>query len=670
MEEGMTSKTEVETSKLPPETKENEEIKTRCLRYIQQCQSNMEQLQLEREAILKSYQREKYGNEVKGRSQFVMSDVYDTVESIMPALMRVFYGGQDVVNVNPVGPEDELKAKLMEQKVNNDFQKRINGFQVLYDFFKDALMFKTGVVKWRWQEEYRIDVVNYERLTESELDMIRAMPDLELIDINVESVQETMNGEATAHSFYTVKAHKKTDISGPIVENLRSDEFLFLPTTRKVADADFMCHRKVINKKEAARYGLDPEDIDGEIADPSIDPLYQQMWEDLGGVNFITPDDNKNGEHVWLYECYFNDYDDNGNKVPKICTIIGNRIVQLDDNPYGKPPFAVISPIRAQHRMAGLSIAELVVDVQKLRSTLMRYTLDNIYYQNNGVNIINPYRIDAEMLRTNNVPGGLVYTRGDWEPTGHIYPVPIKPMPPWVVNIMEYLDNNIKENRTGITKYNQGLDSKSLNRTASGISQIMSAAQQRMELIARIFAEAEDGVKAIFQALVDMNLKFFNRSISIRINDKWQQINPADISGDYDIIIDIGGGIGTKEMKVNQLMQMLDKYALINRTFPNIVGPSQVYNLLTSIWENMGYKNSGMYVADPALNPMPQMPPGMRPPAQGPQNGQPMKPENKRNANMRPMQRPVQGQMLQGGMMGPQMPQAPPLAMPTQPGGN
>jgi len=574
----------------------DEEVKTKCLQWISSCSSNMEELQLAREVMMKSYQRQKYGNEITGRSQFVMSDVYDTIEAILPSLMRVFYGGQDVVNISPMGPEDEQAAKLMEQKVNFDFQRKMNGFQILYDFFKDALMYKTGVVKWYWNVEKEIEVVNYEGLTEEEYQQLSMNAEYEIKEA-IPTTQALPDGSAV--SIYNIKAHKLTDISGPMVVNLRPDEFIFPPNTRSVKEADFVCHKKAIKRQEVAKYGLDPDDITDMIADPRIDVTYRQMWEDLGGVDFITPDD-KTTDEVWVYECYLNEYDEEGKKIPKIATLVGSKLVQYTDNPYGQPPFAVASPIRQQHRMAGTGIAELVVDIQKLRTSLTRYVIDNIYYQNNGVTVINPFRIDANMYKTNNVPGGMVFTKGDWEPSGHLFPIPIKPMAPWVMDMMEYVDGTIKENRTGITKYNQGLDSKSLNRTASGISQIMSASQQRIELIARMFAECEDGVKAIFQALVDMNLKFFSGQVNLRLNNVWQTINPEDISGKYDIIIDVGGGTGTKEMKVNQLMQMMDKYAGIAGSYPMIVTPQNVYNLLAAVWENMGYKNASLYATDPA----------------------------------------------------------------------
>jgi hypothetical protein len=158
-----------------------------------------------------------------------------------------------------------------------------------------------------------------------------------------------------------------------------------------------------------------------------------------------------------------------------------------------------------------------------------------------------------------------------------------------------------KENRTGVTRYNQGLDSKSLNKTATGISQIMSASQQRMELIARLFAET--GVRDLFQAFADMNIKFLETESNIRVNDQWLDISPESIDGKFDITIDVGVGTGTNEIKTNQMMQMLN--VSVPAAQMGIVTPENVYNMLSEVWQLMGYKNTDKFVTEPQAQGLP-----------------------------------------------------------------
>jgi hypothetical protein len=124
----------------------------------------------------------------------------------------------------------------------------------------------------------------------------------------------------------------------------------------------------------------------------------------------------------------------------------------------------------------------------------------------------------------------------------------------------------------------------------------MGAAQQRIELIARLFAET--GVKDLMQAFVDMNLEYFDAEVNIRINDKWATVNPDDIDGKYDISIDVGVGTGSNEIKINQLMQMLQTGAPLGEV--GVTTPENLYNHMATIYELMGFKNTDKYVTDPS----------------------------------------------------------------------
>ena len=621
-----------------------EKLKDRALKYIEECKSAMEKDQLANAEKIKRYLREPYGNEVKGRSQMVMSDVADTIEWVMPSLMKIFYGSEDVVSLRPQGPEDEDKVKLLEEKINHDFQKGMNGFEILHDFFKDALLKKKGIVKYRWEKKTTFTDKEYSGLNIMEFSHLVENPDIEVL--SYEQVGE----------LYNTKIRKKTETSRPVIENLPSEEFYYLPTSISLSKSEFVAHKKKIHKNELKKYDIKKEAIDEEIKAFEDDPAYLERFNDLGGINFITPD--KDTDDVWLYECYLNEYDKEGNANPKKVTIVGNKIVDVEDNQYKKPPFCICSPIRMPHRMVGMDIAELILDIQKLRTALVRYVMDNIYFQNNGMKIVNPFRINVDQLLNNNVPGGIATTLMDTNPGDAIFPVPIAPLPPHIMNIMEYVEQ-MKENRTGITKYNQGMDSKSLNRTASGISQIMGAAQQRVEMIARVFAESQDGVRGMFQALVDLNLMFFDKRQNIKINEKWMNIGPLDISAECDVVIDIGSGTGSKELKANQLMMMFDKYAAVAAALPDMITKRNIYNMISSIWENLGFKNVSKYITQsqdaesgllpPQPEPQPQAPP--MPEGAGMPQGMPIIPPDM----------PLPG-MPQGPMPGPMQPPMQPPA--------
>ena len=140
------------------------------------------ELSEQREDAMKYYLGEPFGNEIEGRSEIVTTDVRDTIEYIMPSLMRIFTTHKNVAEFEPQGPEDVEMAQLATDYVNYVFNKQNNGFKVLYDAFKDALISKTGVIKHFWEEKKEVSHETYENLTEIEYQSILANDDLEVVE--------------------------------------------------------------------------------------------------------------------------------------------------------------------------------------------------------------------------------------------------------------------------------------------------------------------------------------------------------------------------------------------------------------------------------------------------------------------------------------------------------
>ena len=103
-----------------------------------------------RASLMDRYNGEPYGDEIADRSKIVMTDIRDTLESIKPELMDIFYGADDVVEFSPRGAEDVDGAKQETDVCNYVFNQQNNGFMVLYSWFTDALLLKNGYVKRYW----------------------------------------------------------------------------------------------------------------------------------------------------------------------------------------------------------------------------------------------------------------------------------------------------------------------------------------------------------------------------------------------------------------------------------------------------------------------------------------------------------------------------------------
>jgi hypothetical protein len=165
--------------------------------------------------------------------------------------------------------------------------------------------------------------------------------------------------------------------------------------------------------------------------------------------------------------------------------------------------------------------------------------------------------------------------------------------------------DTMKEKRTGVTAYNQGLDSNSLNKTASGMAQVMSAAQQRIELVARTFAET--GVKELFMLVHKLVRTHLTKPDIVRLRNKWVEVDPREWKARNDLTISVGLGAGNKDQQLvhlNNILQMQKEAIQVGLT-----DPSKIYNSLAKLTQNAGFKNPEEFWTNPAENPQGQQQP-------------------------------------------------------------
>ena len=132
----------------------------------------------QRERSLEYYQGDKLGNEMAGRSQVVSTDVADTVESLLPNLLRIFTSSDKVVKCDPVKAQDEPIADQATAYLNHIFYKENDGFKLLYNFFKDALIEKNGILKIFYDETEDVEHETYKNLTDEEYKVLIDNPEV------------------------------------------------------------------------------------------------------------------------------------------------------------------------------------------------------------------------------------------------------------------------------------------------------------------------------------------------------------------------------------------------------------------------------------------------------------------------------------------------------------
>jgi hypothetical protein len=318
---------------------------------------------------------------------------------------------------------------------------------------------------------------------------------------------------------------------------------------------------------------------------------------------------------IWVTECYLRvDYDGDGVAELRKVTVAGDGAsVVLENVEADDHPFASVTPIPMPHKFHGMSIADQTVDLQLIKSILWRGALDALYLSNAPQMGAVEGQVNLDDL-LNRRPGGIVRIKS---PTA-LVPIPTAPLGGDVFQMIEYIDT-VREQRTGVTRYNQGLDPDTLNKTATGINAIQNAAQQRLELIARVFAET--GVKRAFRRILELVCKHQQKPKIIRLRQRWVAMDPREWNDEMDMTVTVGLGTGNRDQQVSHIMNLLQLDQQIVQMQGNIAGPLvtgvNIYNKLAKLVEASGLKAVDSYYTDPRTMPPMQSPP-VPPPAPPP----------------------------------------------------
>ncbi len=554
----------------------------------------------QRRLAMDYYLGQPFGNEVEGRSTVVSRDVADTIEWILPALLKIFTATDDVAKFEPQGPEDEQAANQASDYINYIFNRQNNGFVTLYTFFKDALLQKNGFVKVYWDEYPCRKVEEYENLNPDELTMVFQSLQQQGYEVEVLSQEQEEGG-------ISVKFALTNTIGKVCIDPLPPEEVKVNKNASwDLQKARFVAHERRMTASELREMG---------VPDSQIDDLQQYPNDDWNMERFtrfqndqsdtVTEESSEPLQEYLVNEAYvLVDWDGDGIAERRRVLTSGNQVLKVEGNneEIDRVPIVTCTPILMPHKLFGLSIADLVMDLQLIKSTIMRQILDNMYLTNNSRMMALDGMVNIDDLLTVR-PGGIVRVKT----FDAVKPLQVPFFGAPAFNMLEYIDT-IRENRTGVTRYNQGIDANSLNKTASGINSIMSAAQQRIELIARIFAET--GVKEMMWSILELVCKYEKRSRVVRLRNNWVQIDPREWANRFDMTVSVGLGTGSKD-QVLQGVQLLGQFQqqIGAAGLGNIVTPQNVYNLAKEASEAIFPKKGDMFFTDPKGQAPPPPPP-------------------------------------------------------------
>lgn len=564
------------------------------------------------------YDGEPFGNEEEGRSQIVSMDLRDTVIGILPSLVRIFLGSEKAVEYVPRGPDDEAGAKQRTDFMNVVAYQDNPGFRILYTAFKDALIRDYSILKWWWEDKIEVQTEEYFGQTEDQV--LALTEDDDVTEASYEEDGEIpvpegyiqpdamLGGAPPPNTLktYKVRITRQYKTGRARYAAIPGEEFFVNRHATTLENATIITHKRKVTRSDLIAMGYAPEFLE-EHAGVSfaweLNEEYMARYPERDGR--IEPGFNEDLAETDYGESLIR-FDEDGDGIAelhKVCTL-GSDYFVAKVEPAADINYAIISADLEPHKIFGTGFYHILKDLQKIKSAILRATLDSLRGSIDGRMVVNEDRVNLDdalsmdvnqVIRTSGVPAqDVVFGATPFAGAAGL-------------QVIEYLDS-VREQRTGQTKGSQGLDADAMQSTAEmGIAAQLSAAQQRIDLIARIIAET--GIKDLFMGLQKLTMRHQDIERVVRLRGTWITVDPRTWEAPLDLIVNVGLGAGTSDERLGRL----EKIRAYQGEVIQLLGPSpfvtyKMYrDTLAKMAEISGEGNPSQYFGD--------IPPDWTPPA-------------------------------------------------------
>lgn len=532
------------------------------------------------------------GDEEEGRSQVVLTEVRDTILSFVPSLLRIFCSGDKVVQFQETRPDAQQDAEEATDTCNYVFYEQNRGFIILHNAWKDALTKRIGVITWWPEEEKRVSYKKYSGMSPEEaIYFFETNPDAVLIENSVKTGDEMDENGQPLVSFtakVTVKGKKYQ------VRAVPPEEFFIDPLATGPDDALVCGTRRLVTVSDLVEKGFDYDEIleHGNPGSTETADWSQERAQRTRGYDWTDRSTDPSLRLV-RYVRAFVRIDKDGDGIAELRKIecIGNNNYILKDEPTDAAPFAIFCPDPEPHTVVGWSLADATMDLQRIKSHVTRDILDSLkqsifprtWFVEGNANVDDVLNKEVGAAIRLKAPGMV----GDLAT-------------PFVgqqaLPMLDILDQ-IKAQRTGVTPASQGLDADLLQSTTAGaVSAQISAAQERIEMVARIFAET--GMVQLFKGLFQMIRQHQDKPFMLKLNGQVKSVEPQTWDADLDCIPNVGLGRGDDQQQLQYLtaIEARQKEILMTMGPANpFVDFAQYSNVLNDITQKAGFKNSSRY---------------------------------------------------------------------------
>lgn len=571
-----------------------------------------------REEALAYYDRQPYGDEQEGASSIVTSEFADVVESLMPGLMRVFTGSDDLAKFVPMAPGQEKWAKEASEYVPHVLMRQNDGFRVISALLKDALMYRLSGVTVDLEDSEDRRSVPVQNLTQDAVDLIVAEAQAQGAELTLELapdpsaapllaidgvVPDTLALPSQTFSGTITVTHKRKRV---VVDSIAPEDIRFSPAARDEDKASFLGFIKRVTSSDLVKLGLTQEEIDDLSADKDLSDEAAQrnegVLDDAERSGRLSSGESDSERPLWLVVAYIR-ADEDGDGISELLRVVyahgggtAGRIVERVEWS-GPASIALATPILMPHTIVGRSLFDQTQDLQQLGSVLTRGLLDNLYIVNRPRPVISD-QVNLDSL-IDWVPGSPIRLKPGARPgDNHVAWLQVPNVSGAVLSALEHL-STVRENRTGVSRYNQGMDAESLNKTLGGLDRIMSAASQRQDLIARTFAET--AIKRLYRLIYRAIKRAATGPVAYwpSLGGAFSSCDPGQWPDDMELSVDVAG-IGNREQAIGHLAlvgSLQEKLIALQggKAEGPFVTAENIANGAQKLTEILGYKAPGLF---------------------------------------------------------------------------
>ncbi len=543
---------------------------------------------------MERYYAKTYGDELDDRSQVVTHDVADTIDWILPDLERVFASSDDLIALEPAGEADEEHVEAAADYLQHIYFKDNDGDRITHDMAFDGLLQRIGVVSVDWETPKPKPPEELEGVTVEQLSRYVSDPEYEILE-QAERTEQTDAGELTV---FDLKVKHTPRQGRCVVEGVPPEEFL-ISRRSKVMAQDYCARRREVYLEDLWReyperkHELTTLNINASNTDLESDVRRDSRFIDEPGDTFRSGASHEGRRKVVLLEEYLRvDFDGDGVVELRRIERVGNVIVENEPARYCK--FVGFSPIPVAHKYIGRSIADRVIDIQRIRTVVTRNALDNLEMSIRPRGAFNKQALDEEGIDAmlDHEIASVIPVSGDVNAAISWEVVP--DMTPAAFNMLEYWDQQA-EQRTGVSRHSQGLNPEALNKTASGIALLQNATAARKEFIAR---QLRKSLEKVFQTILQCVCTYQDHSRLLKIKARWVPFDPRRWSDEMAVKVHLGQGTASREVQLQNVMGLAQeqKAIIAEAGLGNpLAGLKELRNSYARAVEVMGFRDPSQF---------------------------------------------------------------------------